>query len=221
MGIEAAIVLIAFVIVASALSFVVLNMGFSTTQKSKASVENGLAQASGSLQISGVSEGSASTASSKLNVTAFPIATAQIDGATNVDPKFTVVRYFSNAGVQYDNIYACALNMTTPQTSLSGAVTNAVANPACSAGGITMNPFTGGQPTTTKAFVYWTVQINANRIIEGGEQAMVAIIYKQTAPEDRPGVGDIIKTELVPPSGSVLTIQRSIPAISSSVVDLG
>jgi len=32
-GIESAIVLIAFVIVAAALAFVVLNMGFSTTQK--------------------------------------------------------------------------------------------------------------------------------------------------------------------------------------------
>jgi archaeal flagellin FlaB len=34
-GIESAIVLIAFVIVAAALAFVVLNMGFSTTQKAK------------------------------------------------------------------------------------------------------------------------------------------------------------------------------------------
>ncbi|MGQ0606725.1 MAG: archaellin/type IV pilin N-terminal domain-containing protein, partial [Candidatus Nitrosotenuis sp.] len=33
MGIEAALVLIAFVIVAAALSFVVLNMGFSSTQQ--------------------------------------------------------------------------------------------------------------------------------------------------------------------------------------------
>ncbi len=37
-GIEAAIVLIAFVIVAAALAFVVLNMGFSTTQKAKAAI---------------------------------------------------------------------------------------------------------------------------------------------------------------------------------------
>ncbi len=34
-GLESAIVLIAFVIVAAALAFVVLNMGFSTTQKAK------------------------------------------------------------------------------------------------------------------------------------------------------------------------------------------
>ncbi|MFZ0183948.1 MAG: archaellin/type IV pilin N-terminal domain-containing protein, partial [Nitrosotalea sp.] len=34
-GIESAIVMIAFVIVAAALAFVVLNMGFSTTQKAK------------------------------------------------------------------------------------------------------------------------------------------------------------------------------------------
>ena len=34
-GVESAIVMIAFVIVAAALAFVVLNMGFATTQKAK------------------------------------------------------------------------------------------------------------------------------------------------------------------------------------------
>jgi len=38
-GIESAIVLIAFVIVAVALAFVVLNMGFATSQKAKTSIK--------------------------------------------------------------------------------------------------------------------------------------------------------------------------------------
>jgi len=41
-GIEAAIVLIAFVIVAAALAFVVINMGMYTTQKSKEVMQQGL-----------------------------------------------------------------------------------------------------------------------------------------------------------------------------------
>ena len=48
-GIESAIVLIAFVIVAAALSFVVLNMGFSTTQKAKSTITSGLGEASSAL----------------------------------------------------------------------------------------------------------------------------------------------------------------------------
>ena len=52
-GIEAAIVLIAFVIVAAALAFVVLNMGFFTTQKSKEAMSSGLKEASTALEIDG------------------------------------------------------------------------------------------------------------------------------------------------------------------------
>ncbi|MEM2567912.1 MAG: archaellin/type IV pilin N-terminal domain-containing protein, partial [Candidatus Bathyarchaeia archaeon] len=38
-GVEAAIVLIAFIIIAAALSYVVINMGFYTTQKTKETME--------------------------------------------------------------------------------------------------------------------------------------------------------------------------------------
>ena len=51
-GIEAAIVLIAFVIVAAALAFVVLNMGFATTQKVKTSITSALGEAGSSMQVS-------------------------------------------------------------------------------------------------------------------------------------------------------------------------
>jgi flagellin FlaB len=52
-GIESAIVLIAFVIVAAALAFVVLNMGFFASQRSKAAIGTGLSQASSALEIDG------------------------------------------------------------------------------------------------------------------------------------------------------------------------
>ncbi|MET1160495.1 MAG: archaellin/type IV pilin N-terminal domain-containing protein [Thermoprotei archaeon] len=52
-GIEAAIVLIAFVIVAAALAFVVLNMGMYTTQRSKDVMQQGLNEASSALEVDG------------------------------------------------------------------------------------------------------------------------------------------------------------------------
>ena len=52
-GIEAAIVLIAFVIVAAALAFVTLNMGFFTTQKSKEAMSSGLQEASTAIEVDG------------------------------------------------------------------------------------------------------------------------------------------------------------------------
>jgi archaeal flagellin FlaB len=52
-GLEAAIVLIAFVVVAAVFSYVVLGAGFFTTQKSQEVVHTGVQQASSTLQIMG------------------------------------------------------------------------------------------------------------------------------------------------------------------------
>jgi flagellin FlaB len=52
-GIEAAIVLIAFVIVAAALAFVVINMGMFTAQKSKEVMQQGLNEATTALEVDG------------------------------------------------------------------------------------------------------------------------------------------------------------------------
>jgi flagellin FlaB len=63
-GLEAAIVLIAFVVVAAVFSYVVLGAGFFTTQKSQETVHTGVAQASSALEISGnvIAEGSSTSA---------------------------------------------------------------------------------------------------------------------------------------------------------------
>lgn len=53
MGVEAAIVLIAFIIVAAALSYVVINMGFYTTQKTKEVMQSGLEESLCALQLDG------------------------------------------------------------------------------------------------------------------------------------------------------------------------
>ena len=53
MGIDTAIILIAFVLVAAAVAFVVLDMGMSAAQKAKQTMEGGLQQASTALQVDG------------------------------------------------------------------------------------------------------------------------------------------------------------------------
>ena len=52
-GIEAAIVLIAFVVIAAALSYVVINMGFFATQKTKETIGSGMDEATSALQLDG------------------------------------------------------------------------------------------------------------------------------------------------------------------------
>ena len=52
-GIEAAIVLIAFVVIAAALAYVVINMGFYSSQEAKSTISRGISEATSALQLDG------------------------------------------------------------------------------------------------------------------------------------------------------------------------
>ncbi|MCD6470112.1 flagellin [Candidatus Bathyarchaeota archaeon] len=52
-GIEAAIVLIAFVVIAAALAYVVVNMGFFSAQKAKSTISRGIEESTSALQLDG------------------------------------------------------------------------------------------------------------------------------------------------------------------------
>ena len=215
-GVESAIVLIAFVIVAAALAFVVLNMGFTTAQKAKTTIVSTLAEAGSSLEIEGKAIGSSyqpSGGPSSLNATSFPIKIAGSGDSVNLDPSYTAIKYLSNL-ITYDNIYNGTLNPST-FASLETATTQADA----------LNVFLGpspytdaGWPVETTAFIYWTVGRNTNDILEAGEHANLAIVF---AAGDRPQELDTIRVEIIPPAGASLTIQRQIPNITTEVVDLG
>lgn len=216
-GIESAIVMIAFVIVAAALSFVVLNMGLSTTQQAKSAITDSLSTVSGSLEVGGTAVGIGHVNAGAINATMFPISTAG-GGAVNLDPTVTVVSYTAN-GIQYGNIFSPASCLLKSQTYNS---INASLVAAQAIGCISKNPMatggTGGFPAATTAIVYFSAQKNTNSVLEGGEVANLVIVYKQT---DRPTQTNSFKAELIPSVGSVLTITRTIPPILNSYVDLG
>ena len=50
-GLETAIILVAFVITAAAFSFVIINMGFLTSQKAQSVISSGMTEASSSMLI--------------------------------------------------------------------------------------------------------------------------------------------------------------------------
>ncbi|HWR24912.1 MAG TPA: archaellin/type IV pilin N-terminal domain-containing protein [Methanosarcina sp.] len=89
-GLEAAIVLIAFVVVAAVFSYVMLGAGFYTTQKSQEVVHTGVTQASSSVAPSGevIVEGMAG--SKATNITFYLTSTA---GGTPVDLNKTIITY--------------------------------------------------------------------------------------------------------------------------------
>lgn len=82
-GLEAAIVLIAFVVVAAVFSYVALGAGFFASQKSQAVLHTAVGQASSSVQVSGSIIGKADDAGQQMDLVIFFLQTAA--GGTPVD----------------------------------------------------------------------------------------------------------------------------------------
>jgi len=219
-GLEASLIIIAFVIVAAGLAFVVLNMGFSTAQDAKTTISSTLRGTEGILVVEGKVIASSYQASnpSSLNATSIPIKIARGGDSVNLDPSITAVKYLSNL-ITYDDIYAGTL-MPNTYTSLQTAMSAAQA-----AGLITLDPFQGGAdpdsddwPDETTAFIYWTLSGDTNEVLEVGEHAVLAIVF---AAGDRPEYLDKIQVEIILESGATLTIERKVPVITNEVVELG
>ena len=221
-GLEATIIIIAFVIVAAVLSFIVLNMGFSTSQEAKTTIGSTLRGTEGIFVIEGKVIASSYQASKppSLNATTIPIKIAQGGDSVNLDPSVTAVKYLSNL-ITYDDIYAGTL-MPNTYTSLQTAMFAAQAVPFQY---IDEDPFQGGNdvdsddwPDETTAFIYWTLSANTNEYLEVGEHAVLAIVF---AAGDRPEYLDKIRAEIIIQSGATLTVERTVPVITNEVVELG
>ena len=113
-GIEAAIVLIAFVLVASALAFVVLNMGMFTTQKSKEVIARAYEESTRALDVAGSVIAKVDTNNKLVDFIAVPIKLTA--GARPIDLNKTVVSLTiinpDGTSKHYDN----ALNTETTIT---------------------------------------------------------------------------------------------------------
>ncbi len=214
-GIESAIVLIAFVIVAAALAFVVLNMGFATSQKAKTTIVATLGEAGSSLEVSGKDFAWADTGVPDIEIIGVPIKIASGGQSVNLLSNFTAVKYVSDT-VTYDDIYEGVTPADPSPSNIENGITQCQAIPLTV---IDSNPILTVPSTNTGACIYFTVNLNNNNIIDQGEHAILAIVFGPAA--DRPTALDKIKIELIPPSGATLTVERQIPNISTAYVDLG
>jgi len=218
-GVESAIVLIAFVIVAAALAFVVLNMGFATTQKAKTTIISSLKEASSALEISGKVTAIADVSAGLVNATSIPIKVTAGGSTINLDNSTVSVKYLSNT-VEYDNILVATMTGRT-YGNLSQAFEDAKDDTFQGIWQITQNPVNDTATNAlTSAIIYWTVsaQTPPNTILEPGEHAVIAIAYNAA---DRPGGLDKVRAEVLLPSGATLTVERNIPNLTSVIVDLG
>ncbi|MEM2092473.1 MAG: archaellin/type IV pilin N-terminal domain-containing protein [Candidatus Bathyarchaeia archaeon] len=92
-GIEAAIVLIAFVVIASALAYVVINMGFYSAQKAKETIDRGVGEATSSLQLDGTVVGKTND-QSKIQYLVIPVKLAVGQSEVDLSNKTVTVSVF-------------------------------------------------------------------------------------------------------------------------------
>lgn len=195
-GLEAAIVLIAFVVVAAVFSYVVLGAGFFTTQTAQATVHTGVAQASSSLEVVGNVMGIANDAATENQLSYLNVSVALTAGGTSMDLTQMVISYLDTAGGRNPNV--------APATGL-----------ACSAvsGGAGL-----GTSVTGVDDIEWCVaqKINTvgddNNLLEPNEIWVLAIQTPNTAK-----INEKITVNLQPAVGAVLPLTRTIPGALNKI----
>lgn len=209
-GIESAIVLIAFVIVAAALAFVVLNMGFFTTQKSKETIRSGLGEASSALELDGSIVAHVDTTNKKVTYWYAPLKLAAGEHPVDLTVGKATIAYWSpQKGISYTDIYALALS-DTEYKSVSDVMSNSEVQAKLN-GDYAKNE--------TFAVIAWVTNINQDNVLDPGEKAMLIIFYTSS---DAPESYDVIKAEVKVPVGAPLTIERSVPpSLTQQIIDLG
>jgi flagellin FlaB len=108
-GLETAIILIAFVVVAAVFAFVVLSTGLFSSERSKEAVYAGLAKTRGTMELSSSMVGTANGGLTNLDAIEFDITLAAGGDTVNLDPTATsnrtVISYIDSTTVVNDVAY--------------------------------------------------------------------------------------------------------------------
>jgi len=201
-GIEAAIVLIAFVVIAAALAYVVINMGFYSAQEAKSTINKGINEATSALELDGYITGF--TNNSQVEALAIPlklaVAQQQVDMSGN-----TVVVAVEGANFSLANIYNGSTTSNQIDVLQLVNTTNS-------------NTWTGTTPNAT-AFLYNAPVQNETVLQQNGKAYMVIWLGSTYALQSYSSVTVEIRTSV----GAALMIQRDIPGglPTNALIDLG
>jgi len=192
-GIEAAIVLIAFVIVAAALAFVVLNMGMFTTQKSKEVMNQALNEASSALEVDG--SVMAYVSNDGVIKIYIPLKVSPGQQAVDLSPgKIDVV-------------------IRIPKAAYSKIVTGVDTPPATGGNAVDLSQLGSGNAQTVEA-TFYMIQTSQNKgeagfeVLEVGEKALLVISLPSGSALRQ---YDSFTVEIRPLAGAPLTVERTIP----------
>ena len=171
-GLETAIVLIAFVVVAAVFAFVVLSTGLFSAERGKETVYAGLAKTRGSMELTGG-------------------VLATSDGTTMTDLTFTLTLAAGGDAVNLD------------ATDASNRTVISYIDPTVS----------------TTDLIYTTNEVigDNDSLLEPGELAEVTIDMTAEC-ACTVTANEMFTIQLMPPSGSYLVIQRTMPASMTDII---
>jgi archaeal flagellin FlaB len=211
-GLETAIILIAFVVVAAVFAYTVLSAGLFSTQKSQEAVYNGLKETQGTLEMLGGAVGYKDT-----------LNTSNGGSLGRID--FTLALATDGTSVDLTSAYSYSGGTLTIGTA-----------------GANRTQIAFNDQDTTVSDMAWTVAFigknNSDSMLDPGEKAVISVwLHRQVdgtptwsntyASHESNFIGtDYLDTyhtftlEVKPVSGATLTIQRTTPAYLDAVVDL-
>ena len=213
-GLETAIVLIAFVVVAAVFAFTVLTTGLFTSEKAKETALAGVATTSSSLTTKGniiaESDGGA-------NVEIIRLKLATATGVERVEfiPENVIITYLDDNGVgQF--VYP-----TGDPGILNGTVTN---GPALQANVDTCNNAGGAIAAADYPLTWCYKRVGADNLIDPGEVNEIYLFLGAlgTAPTGgaKLAANTQFTVEIIPQDGAVVKIDRRIPISVSPVMNL-
>ena len=186
-GLETAIILVAFVITAAAFSFVVLNMGFLSAQKTQTVISAGMQEASSSLLFDGDMIATCDTTNKQVTGVTFYVRLSQGKEPIDMNASKMIMTYSCQraAGVIYGTSVA-----NTSVVTIQGVLNN----------GDTL--IQGGER--------WKVHVDFSAIAAGS-------LEPTTATDLLPHAYETFTLEMRPAAGSVLSIKRDVGAIYNAL----
>jgi flagellin FlaB len=208
-GIEAAIVMIAFVVIAAALAYVVINMGFYAAQTAKTTIDQGVTEATSALELNGFITAQ-TNASGYVYFLALPVKLAvgqqQVDMSNN-----TVVVAVQGANFSLANIYSGSQIGT--QEDLNTLMNTTYWNGFNTTG-------TGIVSPNAQCFIYDGAPGVSNVLVQNAK-AFIVISLGNTN-YGLPGYSTVT-VEIRTSVGAALMVKRNIPGglTNNTLIDLG
>ena len=203
-GIEAAIVLIAFVVIAAALASVVINMGFYSSQKAKETINRGLSEASSALQLDGHVIGKTNNVH-RLTILVIPVKISVARSEVDLNQNTTIVSVFGG-NTTLLNIYNGVVNETGVGLEEDPKNLDEIIS------SIFNNPY----ETAAYCIIY---NDDGDSILENFEKAFFIINLGAFSLQEY----DKVKIDIKPGEGTALTIILNVPGglPQNDYVDLG